>query len=475
MLLRIAFELIEKSIRFTTIVFFVIRTIIQPMKFRKTNNSMKNLLGNHILAPFFFIIFTFSFYPTIFACSGYKITLGPKTILGSNEDAWRVTPHIWFENGKNQAQYGAAFTGSRFDGVNGYAPQSGMNEKGLAFERLASHHPLQATLSKRKKIINPTAYLKDILHACATVDEVKAYISQYDHSYFIEDVFIYVEKSGKYLIVEPYSMMIGKKPSYVIANFCPSITSDQEANKLDRYRNGVAFLKKGIDSSLEFCKALSDTMHVCREKIGDGTLLSTIWDLSMGIVNVYFYHDFKHSVQFNLAEELKKGNHLISLNTLFPRNEEFEKLRHFKTPKNNILMGLIIVASGIFFLLGSFYFLFIFLRNKEKKRFGYIQLLLFPLNMIMFYYMLVLSGRVNVFYFPAPYNDPTSVFVSLSSYIPFLILILIIPFWMINYKLFAKNSHWSSLSKAIFTFNNLLYSVLIGLFVYWQFYNVFNG
>jgi len=32
------------------------------------------------------------------ACSGYKITLGNKTIFGSNEDAWRVTPHIWFEN-----------------------------------------------------------------------------------------------------------------------------------------------------------------------------------------------------------------------------------------------------------------------------------------------------------------------------------------------------------------------------------------
>lgn len=50
------------------------------------------------------------------ACSGYKITIGNKTILGSNEDAWRVTPKIWFENGKGNGRYGAAFTGSRFDG-----------------------------------------------------------------------------------------------------------------------------------------------------------------------------------------------------------------------------------------------------------------------------------------------------------------------------------------------------------------------
>ncbi len=77
------------------------------------------------------------------ACSGYKITMDDKTFLGSNEDAWRTTPHIWFEEAKLIGSYGAAFTGSRYDGENGYAPQSGMNEMGLAFERLASYHPKQ--------------------------------------------------------------------------------------------------------------------------------------------------------------------------------------------------------------------------------------------------------------------------------------------------------------------------------------------
>ncbi|MBL0084410.1 MAG: hypothetical protein IPP37_19145 [Saprospiraceae bacterium] len=92
---------------------------------------------------------SFSFWATLFfillslvqsawACSGYKITVGDKTIVGCNEDAWRATPHIWFEN---TGRFGAAFTGSRFDGPHGYAPQAGMNEAGLAFERLASYHP----------------------------------------------------------------------------------------------------------------------------------------------------------------------------------------------------------------------------------------------------------------------------------------------------------------------------------------------
>ncbi len=418
-----------------------------------------------------FTLITFVVIQDGIACSGYKITIGNRTIFGSNHDAWFTTPHIWFETATID-KYGAAFTGARFDGENGYAPQSGMNEMGLVFERLVAYHPKQATFANRKPISNPTKYLKDILHNCKTVEEVQEYISKYDHSYFIEDVFIYVDKSGKYLIVEPYKLTIGNDPTYVIANFCPSITPEQNAKKLDRYRNGVAFIKSGFDTTLKFCTDLLDTMHVCRNKIGDGTLISSIWDLNNGTVNLYFYHDFKTTVQFNLSEELKKGDHIIAVETLFPYNPEFEKLRLFKTPKDSILIGVFIVASAAFFLLTSIFFLFQYFRKKQNKRYSYIQLLLFPIGLILFYYMIVLSGSVKVFYFPAPYKDPTNVFVSLTSYIPFLLLLLILPFSVINYRL-LKNNSWSYLGLGLFTINNLIYIILIVLFSYWKFYDIY--
>jgi lipid-A-disaccharide synthase-like uncharacterized protein len=405
------------------------------------------------------------------ACSGYKITVGNKTVFGSNEDAWRVTPHIWFERGTVNSPFGAAFTGSRYDGQNGYAPQSGMNEMGLAFERLSSYHPIQQNFANRKTISNPTKYLKDILHSCKSVEEVKEYISKYDHSFFIEDVFIYADKSGKYLIVEPYNLTIGNKATYVISNFCPSITPEEKANNLDRYRNGVTFLKNNFDTSLEFCSALSDAMHVCRKKIGDGTLLTSIWDLNDGKVNLYFYHDYKTTVQFDLTQELKKGNHIIAIQTLFPQNSEFEELRNYKIPKNNILLGVFIVGSAGLFLFSSIFFLVQYLKRKNNKKYSYIQLLLFPIGLILFYYMYVLSGSINVFYFPAPYKDPTNVFISLSSYIPFLLLFLIIPFCIINYRLFKETS-WGFFAKGLFTLSNLANIILIGLFLYWGFYNI---
>lgn len=407
------------------------------------------------------------------ACSGYKITVGNKTIMGSNEDAWRITPHIWFEKGGQLGRYGAAFTGSRNDGINGYAPQSGMNEKGLAFERLASYHPIQPHVANRKTISNPTEYLKKILHTCQSVEEVKEYISKYDHSYFIEDVFIYVDKSGKYLIAEPYRLTVGMEPTYVISNFCPSITSTQYANSLERYRNGAAFLKKGIDTTIEFCTALSDTMHVCRKKIGDGTLLTSIWDLQQGTVNLYFYHNYKTTVQFVLSEELKKDNHVIPIETLFPHNQEFEKLKDFHIPQNNTVMGVFLMAASGFFLLSSIFFLLQYFRRTLNTKYPYLYLVLFLLGIILIYYMFVLSGPVNVFYFPAPYKDATRLFVSLSSYIPFLLLLLIVPFSVLNYRLLKENS-WSLAAKGLLTMNNLIYFILIGLFTYWRFYNIFN-
>ncbi|MBK9688534.1 MAG: hypothetical protein IPO65_12580 [Saprospiraceae bacterium] len=423
---------------------------------------------------------SFSFWATLFfillglvqsawSCSGYKITVGDKTIVGCNEDAWRATPHIWFEN---TGRFGAAFTGSRFDGPHGYAPQAGMNEAGLAFERLASYHPKIYKKSGELAIINPTQYLKDILHKCKDVEEVKTYISEFDYSYFIEDVFMYVDKSGQYLIVEPYKLTLGNDTSYVISNFCPSITSVQQAHHLARYRNGVDLLKQKTDTSLAFCTALSDTMHVCRSKIGDGTLLTTIWDLKEGKVNLYFYHDYKHAVEFDLKEELEKGDHLIPIQNLFPPNNEFKKLENFKTPKNYLPIGIFIVASGGLFLFTSLFFSILWVIRKISNRYGNVQLAMIPLSLLLLNYMYVLSGSINVFYLPAPYKEEGNFLVSMSSYLPFLLLMLTGPFYIINFKLW-KGHLWGLFARCLFTFNSLVYFVLIGFFFYWHFYDVF--
>lgn len=431
---------------------------------------------NLILRILLFSIFMLFNFEKVNPCSMYKITINGKTIIGTNFDAYYLTPTIWFENATNVKTYGAGFSGGRQDGINGIAPQSGMNVEGLSFSRLASPTPETGIIiSKNKKqITNPTLYLKDILHNCKNVDEVKEYISKYDFSYFLQDVFIYIDKSGKYLVVEPYTMTIGNDAKYVLSNFCPSVTTNKNANKLERYYNGVEFLKNKMDTTLAFATALIDTMHVCRKKVGDGTLLSSIWDLNQGLITMYFYHDFKHPVQFNLKDELNKGDHILDITRLFPPNAEFEKLTNYKIPQNSkAIMSFFMFCFGLF-AFTSFYFFISYLRKKKTTTFSNQKLLLCALCTVMIYYLMVLATNMYIFYFPSPYKDYKFSHLNIAAYIPFLTILILIPLIITNWKL-LKEKTWNLFSKLLFTVNNIAFLVLVMLFTYWGLYNLFNS
>lgn len=400
------------------------------------------------------------------ACSMYKITVGNKTMVGCNEDAWRLTPHVWFENSASNNRYGAAFTGSRFDGVNGYAPQSGMNEAGLCYSRLATYAPpTPKGFSKTGMAIqNPTLYLKDILHNCQSVDEVKDYISQYDHSFFTEDVFIYVDRFGHYLVVEPYRLRIGNQANYVLSNFCPSVTNDKAACRIDRYRNGIEFLKRGADTTLLFCRDLSDTMHVCRPKIGDGTLLSSIWEPTTGNFHLYFYHCYQEVVHFNLKAELAKGNHQLAVDTLFKPNQEFKALANYHIPQNIFALRLGLLGIGLWFLISALFFLVRVFQNKTV--YLRLQLCLVAIGIGLFLYLLVLCTHESIFYFAAPYDDGQNIFVSLLSYLPFILLLVMGPLLFFNWRM-LKNQVWGRFAISLLTLNNVLCVVLMFGFAYW--------
>jgi hypothetical protein len=425
----------------------------------KTHQSIAQFLLGFVL------IFTLHYAN---ACSSYKVTAGGKTMVGSNYDTWLLTPRIWFET----KGYGCAFSGARPDGEFGFAPQTGMNEFGLAFVTLATATPENGKpYPDKKQITGRTNYLKDILHSCKSIDDVKSYIDQYDHSSLQQDVFLYVDKTGKYLVVEPYTAIAGNDPKYILANFCPSTVSDFSSIKQVRYINGTIFLKDKIDTSLAFCTALSDTMHVCRKNHGDGTLLTSILDLNDGITYLYFYHDYDHLVKFNLKDELSKGDHSFEIASLFPPNAEFKQLSDFKTPLNSPAIDLFLRFCFGLFLISAFTFLLSYLIKGKNSKYGYIQLLLFSLNLILLFYLLLLVRIENIFYFPAPYSDGVNFLVSLSSYIPFLILLLIIPLIIVNRKIF-REAAWGAIPKWLFTINTFSYITMIVLFTYWGLYNI---
>ena len=421
------------------------------------------------------ILFLMLFQNNIQACSMYKITVDGKTMVGCNEDAWRTTSRIWFENAKKSNEYGVGFTGSRQVAPNKTAPQSGMNEIGLTYSRLDAYYPKQKNpFPNRIKITNEVDYLTDILHKCATVEEVKKYIEQYDHSIFSETVFIYIDSSGKYLIVEPYDLIVGNEPAYVLANFCPSITENEKARKFERYRNGEDFLKTHkMNSSLSFCSALSDTMHVCRSRNGDGTLLTSIWDTKDGLVNLYFYHSYESTVQFNLTEALAKGDHIINVPDLFPKNAEFERLANYKHPFNTPALRLALVFLGGMLTFFAFLLGIYVIRNKRTEISLKAVILISGMNLLLTAYLAVLTTNSYLYYFDAPFQHYNSNLISASSYTPFLLLLVTIPFTLFTIKQF-KSAKTKSYLKAIWGSNNLIYLMLIVAFGYWGLFSFWN-
>lgn len=434
------------------------------------------LINNSISKPILLFCFSLMCYHQYgLACSMYKVTSSGKTLVGCNEDAWRLTSNIWFENSTSDNKFGAGFTGSRMVGVNKYAPQSGMNEVGLVFSRLVAFHPKKNLNQKDKKQINnEVQYLTDIMHKCSTVNEVKQYISSYDHSIFLDDVFIYVDQSGDYLIAEPYQIIEGNDSSYVLANFCPSLTNNQSARKQMRFKNGEDYLKlHGINSSLKFCIDMSDTMHVCRNRNGDGTLLTSIWDTKNGLVNLYFYHNYEATKQFNLKEELAKGNHIISIPSLFPENTEFKRLANYKTPFNLPILRLLLVfiAGGLLFL--SLLLVINYFKKRTIDAFNHVKLIFSVLNLLLIAYLFVLCTNINIYYFDAPYKHYSSLLISLSSYTPFLLLIVIVPLTYYNKQYIQFNSKIKWM-KYFLIINNLTYLALLIAFNYWGLLHIIN-
>ena len=76
---------------------------------------------------------------------------------------------------------------------------------------------------------------------------------------------------------------------------------------------------------------------------------------------------------------------------------------------------------------------------------------------------------MNIFYFASPYKSSYNSLINLTSYLPYVLLVIIIPLIRFNFKL-IKEKLWNTFALVTISLNNLLYLILIGFFVYWRFY-----
>jgi hypothetical protein len=420
----------------------------------------------------FLIAFTLTLSRTALACSICKVTINGKTYLGSNEDSWQVGSRITFVNAP-PGKLGALYVSYK-----DFFAQGGMNEAGLAFDGLTIYKANIKVDSSKKNVTNFRVFIRDIMQNCKTVEDVRKYASQYNRHGISSGELFFADKSGHYLTMEPDTIVMGNDAKYIIANFCPSITPEKVRLDWDRYRRGREYINKHHSgNAADYCLALVDTMHECRPKMGDGTMYSTIADLEKGDFSLYFYHDYSKEVKFKLKQELAKGDHTIEIAPLFPTNAEYEKLASYKVPQNDKRVFLFLLFCGALFAFSAIYFLISYLVSLKKERHiqhSYIgfKLILFAISIPMLYYMFLLVRNPAMFYSEAPYQDIRFSMKNIAAYLPFILLLLIVPFLRLNIKVFSKNI-WRIPSKLLLTLNNIVYLTLIFFFFYWGFYDVF--
>ena len=403
------------------------------------------------------------------SCSMFKITLYGKTMVGNNEDAWRLDSKIWFEIG-NTHTYGVAYVGH-----NDLFPQGGMNEAGLAFDGFTVYPRKLKPVLGKKKVENPADFIKMILQRCKSTEEVKELINQYDRSVFNSAMLLFVDKTGKYLVVEVDTTIMGNDQKYVLSNFCPSVTQNPDDVEIGRYQRGRRFLANKSDTSLSFCVSMMDTMHECRNKIGDGTTYTSIYDLNEGLINLYFYHDYTHRVQFSLQEELKKGDHVIRMLDIFPQNKEYEKFANFKTTFNDLRLRLLLIALSGFLLLSVLYYVFFCLQGLIKENKGFISskknihgLSTIFLNIGLIFFIYILLTNQSIFYFDSAYNRSTDPFLYYYSlYFPIALLVLMVPAIILIVSIF-KQDQTAWFYKGTIMLNSICYMIMLLLCGYWK-------
>jgi len=414
------------------------------------------------------------FLGTAFPCSMYKITSNGITMVGNNEDSWGRDSRIWFEQGLN-GNYGVAYVGY----LRKQLPDGGMNEHGLVFDAFTMPHKANMPERDPNKENFVYSHLKTILQQCKTVDEAYVFLEKLNlhvlngSPIFNGGMLLFVDKSGKYLVVEADKMSFGDNEKFVLANFSFADTKDLSKVKMVRYCNGVEFLKnKNLETNLPFCTALSDTMSVNRAKAGDGTLYTSIYNLNEGVIHTYFFHDYTLCKTFNLKEELAKGDHSYTFSELFPENKAYQKFLNYKTPQNNKLIFFFIIACGLLFFITSVFYFTNFLKSPNKN-YNYLKAGISVLSAVLAVYMFVLLRNQVIFYFPSPYNDGHSLFLAIFAYVPYIVLLSIVPLTIISVKI-IKQKLWIGFAKYLLVPNLFFYLILIGFFVYWKLFGIFR-
>jgi len=278
----------------------------------------------HVRATLFWAIWVIVGHADLMAnaCTAFMMSDGENVLVGNNEDYKIPYTRVWFvpsENGK----YGRVYFG-----YDNWSPQGGMNNQGLFFDFFATKKQEIKRSKGKPKFSGPM--IDTMLAELATVEQVLDMFGQYNLEWMSKIQMFIVDKSGDSAIIEGDEVIRKSGSFQVVTNFRHSKIPESQlpcewpAWSCSRYKKVEKILAQSNTANVTHFRDILNATHRGPYNVIAETLYSNIYDLTNGLVYVYYLHDFDNEIIFNLSEELKKGHHYYDLPSLFGKELKYD-------------------------------------------------------------------------------------------------------------------------------------------------------
>lgn len=231
---------------------------------------------------------------------------------GNNEDFNNPLTYLWF------IPAGPERYGRVLFGYDDYIPQGGLNDQGLFFDGLALPYKAMPETSQRPSFPDgDMAFVDEILARSANVQEVIDIVSRWNRAGGEYAQWFFGDRFGDSVIIDG-DTILRKQGAFQLATNFRLADQPNPPYPDDRYGTLQAMLAQADHYDVDLFRRALDAAHA----EGDfPTLYSQIYELNTGLIHLYQFHDFQHEVVLNLADELAKGPHIVTIASLFPPND----------------------------------------------------------------------------------------------------------------------------------------------------------
>jgi hypothetical protein len=249
-------------------------------------------------------------------CTTFYAYDGQTALGGNNEDFNNPLTFIWFIPA-SPGRFGRVYFG-----YDDYIPQGGLNDQGVFFDALALPYKEMPITSQRPHFPGgDLALFDEILSRSANVQDVIDISSRWNRVGGEFAQYLYGDRFGDSVIIDGDTILRQLGAFQLATNF-RLIDQPSPPYPDERYGRVYNMLSQADYYSVELFRQALDAAHA----EGDyPTIYSQIYELNTGRIHLYQYHDFEHEVVLDLADELAKGPHVITISSLFPRSKDLDQ------------------------------------------------------------------------------------------------------------------------------------------------------